>query len=124
MLIAAHVIAFAEDPEAARAFFADVLELPSVDAGDGWLIFAMPPTELAVHPGAGWGEREGGHRLFLVCDDIEGTVAQLKAKGVEFTDDISSEEWGLVTTLNVPGHGEIGLYQPAHPSPLEGVGTD
>jgi catechol 2,3-dioxygenase-like lactoylglutathione lyase family enzyme len=124
MLIAAHVIAFADDAERARAFFADVLELPCVDSGGGWLIFAMPPTELAVHPGAGWGEREGGHRLFLVCDDIERTVAELSDKGVEFTDEITTEEWGLVTTLNVPGHGEIGLYQPTHPSPLEGVGIE
>jgi catechol 2,3-dioxygenase-like lactoylglutathione lyase family enzyme len=124
MLIAAHVIAFAADADAARAFFADVLELPSVDAGGGWPIFALPPTELAVHPGAGWGEREGGHRLFLVCDDIERTVAELNEKGVEFTNGISTEDWGLVTTLRVPGHGEIALYQPTHPSPLEGVGTD
>ena len=92
--------------------------------GDGWLIFAMPPTELAVHPGSGWGEREGAHRLFLVCDDIESTVAELRERGVEFTDEITREEWGLVTMLKVPGHGEIGLYQPTHASPLEGVGTD
>jgi catechol 2,3-dioxygenase-like lactoylglutathione lyase family enzyme len=124
MITAAHLIAFADDAEAARAFFADVLELPSVDAGDGWLIFALPPAELAIHPGSGWDEREGGHRLFLVCDDIERTVAELKTKGVEFTSGVVDEGWGLVTTLEVPGHGEIGLYQPAHPSPLEGVGTD
>jgi catechol 2,3-dioxygenase-like lactoylglutathione lyase family enzyme len=124
MLIAAHVIAFAADADAARAFFRDVLGFPCTDAGGGWLIFAMPPTELAVHPGGGWGEREGGHRLFLVCDDIERTVEELKGKGVEFTDEISKEEWGLVTMLKVPGHGEVGLYQPTHPSPLEGVGTD
>jgi catechol 2,3-dioxygenase-like lactoylglutathione lyase family enzyme len=124
MITAAHAIAFAEDAEAARTFFADVLELPSVDAGDGWLIFALPPAELAVHPGAGWNEREGGHRLFLVCDDIERTVAELKAKGVEFTTGIVDEGWGLLTTMSVPGHGELGLYQPTHPSPLEGVGTN
>jgi catechol 2,3-dioxygenase-like lactoylglutathione lyase family enzyme len=124
MLIGAHLIAFADDAEAARRFFADVLELPAVDAGGGWLIFAMPPTELAVHPGGGWGEREGAQRLFLICDDIERTVAELSDKGVEFTGEISREDWGLVTLLKVPGHGEIGLYQPTHPSPLEGVGTD
>jgi catechol 2,3-dioxygenase-like lactoylglutathione lyase family enzyme len=124
MLIAAHLIAFADDAGAARRFFSDVLGLPSVDAGGGWPIFAMPPTELAVHPGGGWGEREGAHRLFLVCDDIESTVAELTEKGVEFTDDITREDWGLVTMLKVPGHGEIGLYQPTHASPLEGVGTD
>ena len=124
MLIAAHLIAFADDADAARRFFSDVLELPSVDGGDGWLIFAMPPTELAVHPGSGWGEREGAHRLFLVCDDIESTVAELRERGVEFTDEVTREEWGLVTMLKVPGHGEVGLYQPTHASPLEGVGTD
>ena len=121
MLIAAHLIAFADDADAARRFFSDVLELPSV-AGDGWLIFAMPPTELAVHRAAD-GAREGAQRLFLVCDDIESTVAELREKGVEFTDEIIGG-WGLVTMLKVPGHGEVGPCQPTHPSPLEGVGTD
>ena len=124
MITAAHLIAFADDADAARAFLRDVLELPSVDAGDGWLIFAMPPAELAVHPGGGWGETEGAQKLFLICDDIERTVAELRDKGVEFTGEISREDWGLVTLLKVPGHGEVGLYQPTHPSPLEGVGTD
>ena len=123
MITAAHVIAFADDAEAARGFFRDVLELPAVDAGEGWLIFAMPPTELAVHPGAGWGDREGGQRLFLVCDEIERTVAELRGRGVEFTTEIADEGWGLLAMLKVPGHGEIGLYEPKHPSPLEGVGT-
>ena len=72
-----------------------------------------------MHPGAGWGEGEGGHRLFLICDDIERTVAELESKGVEFTSPIAEEDWGLVTTIVVPGHGEIGLYEPTHPSPLE-----
>jgi catechol 2,3-dioxygenase-like lactoylglutathione lyase family enzyme len=124
MITAAHLIAFGEDAEAARAFFRDVLELRSVDAGDGWLIFALPPAELAVHPGTGWGEREGGHRLFLVCDEIERTIAELRQKGAEFTTEIEDEGWGLITMLKVPGHGDVGLYQPTHPSPLEGVGTD
>jgi catechol 2,3-dioxygenase-like lactoylglutathione lyase family enzyme len=123
MISAAHVIAFSGDAERAREFFRDVLELPNVDAGDGWLIFAMPPTELAVHPGTGWGEREGGHRLFFVCDEIERTVEELQAKGVEFTEPIADEGWGLVTSMVVPGHGEVSLYQPIHPSPLEGVGV-
>ena len=122
MITAAHAIAFADDAEAARAFFRDVLELDSVDAGDGWLIFALPPAELAVHPGSGWGQPEGGHRLFLMCDEIESTVADLEAKGVEFTGGITEQDWGLLTTMVVPGHGEIGLYQPTHPSPLDGIG--
>jgi catechol 2,3-dioxygenase-like lactoylglutathione lyase family enzyme len=119
VITAAHAIVFAEDAEAARAFFSDVLGLSSVDAGDGWLIFAMPPTELAVHPGGGWGEGEGGHRLFLMCDDLERTVEELKSKGVEFTAPIEDEGYGPLTTLKVPGAGEIGLYQPTHTSPLD-----
>jgi catechol 2,3-dioxygenase-like lactoylglutathione lyase family enzyme len=123
VITGAHLIAFAEDADAARTFFAEVLGFSSVDAGDGWLIFALPPAELAVHPGGGWAEREGGHRLFLICDEIERTVAELRAKGVEFTGEIVDEGWGLLVTLVVPGHGEIGLYEPRHPSPLEGIGT-
>ena len=123
MLIAAHLIAFADDADAARRFFSDVLGLPSVDAGDGWLIFAMPPTELAVHPGGGWGEREGAAAVPGLRRHREhGRGA--REKGVEFTDEITREDWGLVTMLKVPGHGEVGLYQPTHASPLEGVGTD
>jgi catechol 2,3-dioxygenase-like lactoylglutathione lyase family enzyme len=123
MITAAHVIAFAGDAEAAREFFRDVLELESVDAGGGWPIFALPPAELAVHPGPGWNQAEGGHRLFLMCDDIESTVAELEAKGVEFTNGITREDWGLLAAMVVPGHGEVGLYEPTHPSPLDGVGT-
>jgi catechol 2,3-dioxygenase-like lactoylglutathione lyase family enzyme len=123
MITAAHVIAFADDDEAARAFFRDVLELEAVDAGGGWLIFALPPAELAVHPGSGWGQAEGGHRLFLICDEIESTVAELRAKGVEFKGEIAEEDWGRLATMIVPGHGELGLYEPTHASPLDGVGA-
>ena len=122
MVIGAHLIAFAGDADAARAFFRDVLELPSVDAGGGWLIFALPPAELAVHPGEGWGQGEGGHRLFLLCDEIESTVTELEAKGVRFSGPITDEDWGRLAMMVVPGHGEVGLYEPTHPSPLEGVG--
>jgi catechol 2,3-dioxygenase-like lactoylglutathione lyase family enzyme len=122
MITAAHAIAFADDAEAARAFFREVLELDCVDAGGGWLIFALPPAELAIHPGPGWGEPEGGQRLFLICDEIESTVADLKHKGVEFTGGIVEQDWGRLATMVVPGHGELGLYQPTHPSPLDGVG--
>jgi catechol 2,3-dioxygenase-like lactoylglutathione lyase family enzyme len=123
MITAVHAIAFAADPEAARAFFRDVLELESVDAGGGWPIFALPPAELAVHPGAGWGQAEGGHRLFLMCDEIESTVAELQAKGVEFAGEIVEEDWGRLATMIVPGLGELGLYEPTHASPLDNVGT-
>ena len=123
MITAAHAIAFAHDAEAARSFFRDVLELDCVDAGGGWLIFALPPAELAVHPGSGWGQAEGGHRLFLICDEIESTVAELRAKGVEFTGGITEEDWGRLATMIVPGHGELGLYEPTHASPLDDVGA-
>ena len=113
MITGVHAIVFAEDAEATRAFLRDVLELPSVDAGGGWLIFALPPAEIAAHPA----QESGRHELYLMCDDIEATVAELKAKGVEFVRDVSDEGFGLMTALRVPGGGELGLYQPRHPLP-------
>ncbi|HWM11001.1 MAG TPA: VOC family protein [Solirubrobacteraceae bacterium] len=122
MIAGAHVIVFAEDAEAARAFLRDVLGLRAIDSGDGWLIFALPPTELAIHPGAGWGLGQGQHLLFLMCHDVHATVAELEARGVEFVAPVTDEGYGLVTRFKVPGAGEMGLYQPAHPSPLEAFG--
>ncbi len=119
MIAGAHAIVFAEDAERARAFLADVLGLESVDAGDGWLIFGLPPTELAVRPGAGWGLGVGQHLLFLMCHDIRREVAELEAKGVEFVAPVTDEGYGLVTRLKLPGAGELGLYEPHHPSPLD-----
>jgi hypothetical protein len=109
-----HAIVFSDDAEGVRAFFRDILELPSVDAGGGWLIFALPPAELAAHPG-GDGSR---HELYLMCNDIGTTVEQLKTKGVEFTREISDEGFGLMTALRLPGGGELAIYEPRHPSPL------
>jgi catechol 2,3-dioxygenase-like lactoylglutathione lyase family enzyme len=120
MLTGAHVTVFAHDAEAARAFFRDVLELPCVDGGDGWLIFESPPAEIAFHPGGGWGRDEEQHMLFLMCDDIEQTMRELETKGVEFVEPVSDEGWGLVAQLKVPGAGKLGLYEPRHPSPLQG----
>jgi predicted enzyme related to lactoylglutathione lyase len=108
-----HAILFSEDAEAVRAFLRDVLDLDSVDAGGGWLIFALPPAELAAHPSPD----SGRHQLYLMCDDIEATVAELSGKGIEFTRPVSDEGWGLVTALTVPGGGELGLYEPRHPLP-------
>ena len=116
MITAAHAIVFAEDAEAARAFFADVLGLRSVDAGGGWLIFALPPAELACHPTSP--AESGRHELYLMCDDLDATIAELEAKGVEFTTPISDERFGRMTHLRVPGGGELGLYQPSHPTAL------
>ena len=118
VIAGAHTILFAEDAAAARAFFRDVLGFAGVDAGEGWLIFALPPAEVAVHPCPGWGRAVGRHELFFMCHDIESTVAELTRRGVEFVEPISDEGYGLVTRLKIPGGGEIGLYEPRHPSPL------
>jgi catechol 2,3-dioxygenase-like lactoylglutathione lyase family enzyme len=108
-----HAILYSSDAEATRAFLRDVLGFAHADAGDGWLIFAVPPAEVAAHP-AGEG---GRHQLFLMCDDIEATVAELQAKDVELTGPVSDQGWGLVTGIMVPGAGELGLYEPRHPLP-------
>jgi catechol 2,3-dioxygenase-like lactoylglutathione lyase family enzyme len=113
VIAATHCLIFAEDAGRARAFVRDVLGFPSVDAGDGWLIFALPPAELAFHPA-----EAGRHELFFMCRDIESTVAELERKGVEFVSPVSDEGFGLVTRLRIPGGGEIGLYEPRHASPL------
>jgi len=109
-----HAIIFSNDAEGVRAFFRDVLELPSVDAGGGWLIFALPPAELAAHPDG----EESRHELYLMCDDIGTTVEELKAKGVEFTREITDARFGLMTALRLPDGGELAIYEPRQPSPL------
>jgi catechol 2,3-dioxygenase-like lactoylglutathione lyase family enzyme len=122
MIDGVHALIYAEDAEATRAFFRDVLGLHHVDDGDGWLIFALPPTELGIHPGPGWGKRTSQHELFLICHDVEQTVQELEGKGVEFVAPIHDEGWGLSTRFRIPGGGEIGLYQPKHESPLAEFG--
>jgi predicted enzyme related to lactoylglutathione lyase len=116
VITGAHAIVFAEDPEAALAFFAETLSLRAVDAGGGWLIFALPPAELACHPTAP--DDSGRHELYLMCADVEATVAELETKGVEFVAPISDQGFGRMTRMRVPGGGELGLYQPTHPTPL------
>jgi catechol 2,3-dioxygenase-like lactoylglutathione lyase family enzyme len=113
VITGAHSIIHTQDPEGLRAFFRDVLGFPSVDAGDGWLIFALPPAELAAHPTEGAAHDE----LYLMCDDLEATMAELRAKGVEFSRPPTDQRWGRVTSLSLPGGGELGLYQPRHPLP-------
>jgi hypothetical protein len=108
-----HAIVYGSDPDGIRGFFRDVLELEAVDAGGGWLIFALPPAELAAHP-----DGEGRHELYLMCDDIHATVAELESKGVELSGHVSDEGFGLLTSLKLPGGGELGLYEPRHPTPL------
>ncbi|HXY45925.1 MAG TPA: VOC family protein [Acidimicrobiales bacterium] len=116
MITSTHAIVFAEDAEESRAFFRDVLGFPSVDVGHGWLIFKLPPAELGIHPSGAGGPDSGAHELYLMCDDVEATVAELRAKGVEFTGPIEDQGFGLVTRLRVPGAGTLGLYQPKHAS--------
>jgi catechol 2,3-dioxygenase-like lactoylglutathione lyase family enzyme len=114
-----HALIYAEDAEATRAFFRDVLGFEWVDDGEGWLIFALPPSELGIHPGPGWGRQAKDHELFLMCHDVEQSVAELKDRGVEFVAPIGDEGWGLTTRFRIPGGGEIGLYQPKHASPID-----
>ncbi len=116
MINAVHSILFASDADAARRFFADVLELDSVDAGDGWLIFALPPAELAVHPA----EQGGRLELYLMTDDLDGTLAKLRERGVNVTSEPSDQRWGVVAAIEVPGVGPLGLYEPRHPVPRRG----
>ena len=114
MITGMHSIIYTKDADSVRAFFRDVLGFPSVDAGDGWLIFALPPSELGIHPSEG----EAYHELYLVCDDVNATVAALKSKGVKFTRPVSDQGWGLMTAIQLPGGAELGLYQPKHPIAL------
>ena len=118
MITGVHALIFAKDAEGARAFFRDVLGLSSVDAGDGWPIFALPPAELAAHHT----DEDAHHELYLMCDDIHATVEELEEKGVEFTRPIDDAGWGLITALKLPGGGELALYEPKHPSPLASNG--
>ena len=112
---AVHVTVFSRDAEATRAFFRDVLELDSVDAGGGWLIFALPPAELAVHPADGDPRQE----LYLMTDDLDATLAELRERGVTIASEPSDEGWGVLASVEVPGYGPIGLYEPRHPVPRE-----
>jgi predicted enzyme related to lactoylglutathione lyase len=113
LINAVHSILFARDADAARAFFADVLELESVDAGGGWLIFALPPAELAVHPAEG----EPSHELYLMTDDLDHTLQQLHERGVAVASGPSDQGWGVLASIEVPGFGPLGVYEPRHPVP-------
>jgi catechol 2,3-dioxygenase-like lactoylglutathione lyase family enzyme len=120
VITGSHAIIYAEDAEKARAFFRDVLQFPYVDAHGGWLIFKLPPAELGIHPAGDAGDPSSGapsghHELYLMCDDVDRTVADLTAQGVEFTSGIENQGFGRLVRLRVPGAGEIGLYQPRHP---------
>jgi catechol 2,3-dioxygenase-like lactoylglutathione lyase family enzyme len=113
MIFGAHLIVYSKDVEADRAFMRDILGFASVDAGHGWLIFALPPAELAVHPD-GEGNR---HELYFMCDDLKAEILALAAKGVKCSE-MQEARWGSITKIRLPGGGDVGLYQPKHPIAL------
>ncbi len=112
MINGAHTVIYSTDPEADRAFLRDVLELPNIDVCDGWLIFGLPPAEVAVHPS----EDNDVHELFLMCDNIEAFVAAMKTHEIT-CGSVEDHRWGLLTRLSLPGGGRIGIYQPRHERP-------
>jgi catechol 2,3-dioxygenase-like lactoylglutathione lyase family enzyme len=109
MIIGMHAIIYSRDADADRAFFRDVLGFPSVDAGEGWLIFAAPPSEIAFHPAA----NNGSHELYLMCDDVRAEIARLGEQGIA-CGAVSDEGWGLLSLVRLPGGGDLGLYEPRH----------
>ena len=114
MITGAHVILYSRDAEADRAFLRDILGYPHVDAGGGWLIFKLPPSEVAVHPA----EASESHELYLMCDDVNATVEELAAKGI-VCGPVDDQGWGLLTSIQLPGGGQLGLYEPRHPRATE-----
>jgi predicted enzyme related to lactoylglutathione lyase len=114
MITGVHALIYTPAAEEVRTFFRDVLEFRSVDAGGGWLIFALPPAELGIHPAGA-----NSHELYLMCDDIEATVAELRAKGVEFSGPVADAGFGRVATIALPGGSELALYEPRHPTAID-----
>jgi catechol 2,3-dioxygenase-like lactoylglutathione lyase family enzyme len=113
MISGAHMIVYSKDAEADRAFFRDVLGFASVDAGHGWLIFAMPPAEAAFHPS----DDNDVHELYFMCEDLKAEMAALAEKGVRCSD-VQEARWGSITKIQLPGGGKVGLYQPKHPTAI------
>jgi hypothetical protein len=112
MITGAHSIIYSTDSEADRAFFQNVLKLPSVDVGDGWLIFGLPPSEVAVHPS----EKNGTHELYLICNDVEAFTTEMERRGIS-CDPVSDQGWGLLTSVTLPGGGKLGVYEARHARP-------
>lgn len=119
MIIGAHTIIYSTDAEADRAFLRDVLKLPNVDVGHGWLIFGLPPAEVAVHPS----EENDVHEFYLMCDDIKGFVDGMQKQGIA-CDPIQTQPYGLLTQLTLPGGGKLGVYQPRHARPEAMPGSE
>jgi hypothetical protein len=120
MIFGVHLLLMSRNPDADRVFFRDVLDMPAVDAGGGWLILELPPAEMAVHPAEAplttkhVGQDLAAATVYLMCDSLAGTLDGLAAKGVEHTE-IHQERWGVVSTIGLPGGGRLGLYEPHHP---------
>ncbi len=112
MINGAHIVLYSKDPEADREFLRDVLELPNVDVGNGWLIFGLPPSEVAVHPA----ESSGKHELYFMCADIEAFRTEMESRSIAVSD-VRDEGWGLLCAVTLPGGGEVGVYQPRHARP-------
>jgi catechol 2,3-dioxygenase-like lactoylglutathione lyase family enzyme len=117
MIFGAHVILYSKNAEADRAFFRDILGFKSVDAGHGWLIFALPPAEAAFHPDEKSDEKNDRHELYLMCDDLKAEMSALKTKGVTCSA-VQEARWGSITKVKLPSGGHVGLYQPKHPIAL------
>ena len=114
MIHGVHALIYTSQADAVRDFFRKTLKFPAVDAGHGWLLFALPPAELGIHPTEG----EGFYDLYLMCDDLDKTIAALKKKGVKFAREITTAGWGRVTAIELPGGLELGLYEPRHPTAI------
>ena len=112
MIVGGHSIIYSTNPEADRKFLRDVIGLPNVDVGGGWLIFGLPPAEVAVHPST----NNDVHEFYLMCDDVKSFIAEMKEKGVECSD-VHKEPWGLLTSVALPGGGSLGVYEPLHGRP-------
>jgi len=112
MITGAHSIVYSTNSDADRAFFQNVLKLPSVDVGGGWLIFGLPPTEIAVHPS----DKNGVHELYLICNDVEVFMAEMERRGIT-CDPVVEQDWGLLTQVTLPGGSKLGVYEPRHARP-------
>jgi catechol 2,3-dioxygenase-like lactoylglutathione lyase family enzyme len=115
VITGAHVILYSSDAAADRAFLRDLLGLPHVDAGGGWTVVQLPPAEVAVHPA----DRSGAVELYLVCDDVGRTVADLGAAGIPVLEPVTDQGWGLLTAIGLPGGGRVGLYEARHPTAFD-----
>ncbi len=112
MIIGAHSIIYSKDPDSDRAFLRDVLKFPGVDVGGGWLIFGLPPAEVAFHPS----DKNNVHEFYLMCDDVNSFVSEMRKRGIKCAA-VEDQGWGILTNVTLPGGGKLGVYQPRHARP-------